>query len=585
MSKITKKQSTPVVGEKPNGKSQFKSPGVICRPFTPLPRDGTFNEQLKNFSMKPKKTAICQNHAVEGGFFTTDNTDFTDENVFICAIRGPFIGYGSALRGLAIAVVLHLGVLAGFAQTFTTLHSFPNITDGAQPYAGLILSGNTLYGTTIYGGLEGVGGTVFALTTNGTGFTTLHGFGVTDSANDGLQPYDSLILSGNTLYGTTMYGGGGRGYGTVFALNTNGTGYTTLYGFTNGTDGAYPFASLILSGNTLYGATTGNGDFGFEGSIGPNGFGTVFAISANGTGFTILHGFTNGTDGANPVASLILSGNTLYGTACGGGANGNGTVFAINTSGMGFTTLYSFSAAPTNSSGLNTNSDGAGPNGLILSGNTLYGTVYGGGANGFGTVFAVNTNGTGFTTLYSFSAAPTNSSGLNTNSDGAYPNASLIISGNTLYGTTYSGGADGNGTVFAINTTGTGFTTLHGFSATRNGTNSDGAGPNGLILSGNTLYGTAIGGGAYGYLGTVFSLSLPSPLAIVTTGAALGFTNGVFGFDVTGPSGSNVVIQASTDLQTWIPLQTNLLGSGPLQFSDTNAPANAQRFYRAQLSQ
>jgi hypothetical protein len=73
-------------------------------------------------------------------------------------------------------------------------------------------------------------------------------------------------------------------------------------------------------------------------------------------------------------------------------------------------------------------------------------------------------------------------------------------------------------------------------------------------------------------------------LAINTTNATFGFTNGVFGFDVSGPSGANVVIQANTDLQTWIPLQTNLLRSGPLYFSDTQSPANVRRFYRAQLS-
>jgi hypothetical protein len=56
----------------------------------------------------------------------------------------------------------------------------------------------------------------------------------------------------------------------------------------------------------------------------------------------------------------------------------------------------------------------------------------------------------------------------------------------------------------------------------------------------------------------------------------------VFGFDVTGPSGSTVVIQASTDLQTWIPLQTNFLGSGPLYFSDPQSTTNARRFYRVQ---
>jgi hypothetical protein len=55
-------------------------------------------------------------------------------------------------------------------------------------------------------------------------------------------------------------------------------------------------------------------------------------------------------------------------------------------------------------------------------------------------------------------------------------------------------------------------------------------------------------------------------------------------FNVIGPSGSNVVIQASADLQTWIPLQTNLLGSGPLYFSDAQSPANTRRFYRVQLS-
>jgi hypothetical protein len=80
------------------------------------------------------------------------------------------------------------------------------------------------------------------------------------------------------------------------------------------------------------------------------------------------------------------------------------------------------------------------------------------------------------------------------------------------------------------------------------------------------------------------STATPGSLAIITTNAAFGFTNGVFGFNVSGPVGASVIIQASTDLQTWIPLQTNLLGSGPLYFSDAQAPTNVQRFYRAQFS-
>src|SRR5947209_143860 len=103
-------------------------------------------------------------------------------------------------------------------QTFTTLHSFTGRSDGADPYAGLILSGNTLYGTAFVGGSSG-DGTVFKVNTNGTGFTTLHSF---TGGLDGATPYAGLVLSGNTLYGTA-YNGGISGWGTVFAVNTNGT--------------------------------------------------------------------------------------------------------------------------------------------------------------------------------------------------------------------------------------------------------------------------------------------------------------------------------------------------------------------------
>jgi uncharacterized repeat protein (TIGR03803 family) len=113
----------------------------------------------------------------------------------------------------------------------------------------------------------------------------------------------------------------------------------------------------------------------------------VFKVNTDGTGFTNLHSFT-GSDGASPYAGLILSGNTLYGTARIGGSSGYGTVFAVNTDGTGFTNLYSFTAT---SGTLSTNSDGADPQaGLILSGNTLYGTAYYGGSSGNGTVFSLS---------------------------------------------------------------------------------------------------------------------------------------------------------------------------------------------------
>src|SRR5205823_2953467 len=106
-------------------------------------------------------------------------------------------------------------------------------------------------------------------------------------------------------------------------------------------------------------------------------------------------------------------------------------------------------------------------------------------------VFKVNTDGTGFTNLHSFTALPAPYSG--TNSDGAYPQAGLLLSGNTLYGTAAYGGSSGDGTVFAVHTDGTGFTNLHSFTALDQTyyTNRDGADPQAaLTMSGNTLYGT-----------------------------------------------------------------------------------------------
>src|SRR5215471_7084088 len=134
--------------------------------------------------------------------------------------------------------------------------------------------------------------------------------------------------------------------------------------------------------------------------------------------------------------------------------------------------------------------------GLILSGNTLYGTTYGNCVYNCGTIFKVNTDGTGFTNFYVFTALSNGNYG--TNNDGANPQAGLILSGNALYGTAADGGRFGNGTVFKVNTDGSGFVNLHNFTRPDGNTltNSDGANPYaGLILSGNTLYGTASGGG------------------------------------------------------------------------------------------
>jgi hypothetical protein len=110
---------------------------------------------------------------------------------------------------------------------------------------------------------------------------------------------------------------------------------------------------------------------------------------------------------------------------------------------------------------------------------------------------------------------------------------------------------------------------------------------NALVLSGSDLYAgggfTTAGGKASGYMAKAQLADTAMPLVIVTTNGVFGCTNGVFGFLVSGPLGSNVVVQASTNLQNWIPLQTNLMGSGLLYFYDLQSCTNGRRFYRALL--
>jgi uncharacterized repeat protein (TIGR03803 family) len=501
------------------------------------------------------------------------------------------------------ALLLLAGLLAASApaQTFTTLHSFTassknssgNYTnsDGYNPLSELVISGNTLYGTATGGGPNG-DGTVFTVNTDGTGFTNLHIFtalNINNINSDGAYPYAGLILSGNTLYGSAQ-DGGSSGAGTVFEVLTNGASFTNLHSF-NYFSAENPQAGLILSANTLYGTAV---------SGGAHDSGTVFAVNTNGTGFTNLHVFTatsanssggdTNSDGAFPSGGLILSGNTLYGTAALGGTNDSGTVFAVNTDGTGFTILHTFTSVGRNAQFFLTNSDGATPTaGLILAGNTLYGTTSSGNTNGTGTVFAVNTDGTGFTNLHTFTAATSiGSQYLDVNSDGAYPYAGLILSGNTLYGATDTGGTNGTGTVFALNTNGTGFTTLYSFTAVSgstdypsSGTNSDGALLHGLILSGSTLYGTANAGGSAG-AGTVFSLSFPPPQLTINlseTNVVMTWPAGYAGFSYSG-----YALQATTNLVA--PVVWTTYAAAPVivngQNTVTNPISGTQMFFRLQ---
>jgi uncharacterized repeat protein (TIGR03803 family) len=473
---------------------------------------------------------------------------------------------------MAAAALLFFSFGGDYAQAqpmtfFHSLYSLTNGPDGAEPYANLIPSGSSLYGTASAGGANG-SGTVFALNKDGTSFRTLYSFSETVSSDpadelapltniDGANPYGGLVLSNNTLYGTTL-DGGTNGWGTVFAVKTDGTGFTVLHTFT-WFDGYESAVSLVLSDNRLYGTTVHGGT---------NDDGVVFSINTDGTGFTTLHLFTGGADGLSSEAPLVLSAQTLYGTAVDGGTNamdagGGGTVFAVNTDGTSFSILHNFDDF---SSSPPSNSDGANPSGeLVLSSNTLYGTTIDGGTNSWGTVFAVMTDGTGFRQLHAFSGP-----------DGSLPSSGLVLVGNTLYGTTTEGGSSGNGTVFGVNTDGTGFTILHNFLG------SDGTYAwAGLVSSRNTLYGTTKGGGSEG-AGTIFAITLPSGPAIYPNSVAE--VAGQLQFVAGGlTTGATVVLQASSDPSpagNWVAVATNTATGANMSFSGLSVTNANYGFFR-----
>jgi uncharacterized repeat protein (TIGR03803 family) len=267
--------------------------------------------------------------------------------------------------------------------------------------------------------------------------------------------------------------------------------------------------------------------------------------------FTVLGGanFTN-ADGSAPLGNLVQSGASLYGTTFQGGSNGFGTVFEFTPATSNLNTLYTFTSG----------ADGAQPrDGLILSGTTLYGTASAGGAYSNGTVFKLNTDGSGFTVLHSFSATHGN-----VNSDGASPAGGLLLSGNVLYGTTYYGGNSSNGTVFQVDTDGSDFITLVDFGPGPAPANSSA----GLILSNNFLYGTTQYGGSAGN-GTVFGLNLSEAPAILYI----------------APAGKDVVLKWDNPffgLQSAPGVKgayTNIAGAASLY---TNPISGAEEFFRLQ---
>ena len=334
--------------------------------------------------------------------------------------------------------------------------------------------------------------------------------------------------------------------------------FTTFYDFgspADGTNGTFPNCLIVGTDGNLYGTAAGGGT---------NGSGTAFKLTTEGT-FTLLHTFCNTIvcPGAPEVPNGIVQGadGNLYGTTSLGGSNDEGAVFKLTTQGT-FSTLYSFCSVTNDGICL----DGNTPKVPLILGSdgSFYGTTTGGGSNDEGTVFRITSEGT-LTTIYHIP---------NSAAVGLITQVPIYQgSDSNFYGTSNSGGTEGNGLVFQLTSQGT-FTAIYNFcTATKTEAPCvDGTSPLAPVIevSGN-LYGTTRDGGELSVEGlegggTVFSMPLnglsPGSLVPFANFCNAGCTNGegqdptsalVFGSDSNfygttseGGAGGGVVYQVTS---------------------------------------
>jgi len=369
--------------------------------------------------------------------------------------------------------------------TLTPVYVFQGLEDGSNPNEVILDEAGNLYGSAQYGGeINNCGapygcGVIFKVDKRGHE-SVLYTFGA--SPSDGSLPLGGVFRDDSGLIYGTNGSGGTNGAGTIFRLSPPHWHETILYSFGPGDWSYGPAADLIRDrdGN-LYSTTA-------IGGTGPcyHGCGTVFKMDAQGN-VTVLYNFQGPPDAGNwgyflSTPLLLGADGKLYGTTTLGGTNNAGTVFNLTRSGSGWTesVIYNFSGG----------ADGYSPwQGLVADAQgNLYGTTYLGGA-GSGVVFKLTPNGGSWTqsVIHTF-----------TGPDGAYPEFGRLLrdrQGN-LYGTTVGGGLNGYGTVFELSPNGSGWTESVLWNFTDG---EDGAGPGGTLAMDRdrNLYGAATYGGGY----------------------------------------------------------------------------------------
>jgi uncharacterized repeat protein (TIGR03803 family) len=399
------------------------------------------------------------------------------------------------------------------AQTFSVVYNFGSqINDPLNPfYSGIIAQGRD---GNLYsaapGGTNDCG--AFYLVTPSGVLTEPYAFCTT--VTDGILPDGGLTLgTDGNLYGTTYTGVDAATYGTVFKITPGGN-LTPLYTFTDGADGASPVAPPIEgTDENFYGTTCG-----LECNVGGDtSYGSIYKITSSGT-FSVLYTCT-ATDCFGPAGPLIQATNgNFYGTSSYGGTNEDGSVFKITPTGK-LTVLFNFDVT-----------HGSHPFGGLVQGTdgNFYGTAVDGGTDGYGVIFRITPAGK-LTVLHN----------MNLSTDGSAPFAGLVQATNgNFYGANSDGGANGDGTVFEIAPQGTKFV----FSVVHNFDQTDGQTPYTTLVqhTNGLLYGTTQQGGSGGVdthcgtnpvCGVLYSENIGvAPFAALVTGSGkVGAKIGILG--------------------------------------------------------
>lgn len=357
-------------------------------------------------------------------------------------------------------------------SNYSIVHQF-NGTDGSSPVGELIESNNKIWGVTTYGGIF-FDGTIFNLELDGTGFATIFDFSNNDSNGNitGRYPKRGLKDIGGRLWGSLNNNGN-----YIYSLSNDGSNIVMEFTASSG-NGVYSgdgFSSELIESNSKIWGVSSNGSGSFFGDPG-----FIFNMDLDGTNFSIVHEF-NEVDGSTPYYSLTEVGEKLYGVTIAGGLSNYGVVFSINSDETGFEVVSHLS-----------NEQGSDPKGSLLQiGNSYYGVGYRGGIFGEGIVYSVSDNGSNYSVLHHFDGEM-----------GASPRGFLTLFDEKLWGVTEDGGEYGYGTVYSINPDGSGFMVYHHFD------NSDGRKPfSGVSTINGRLWGTTYLGGLNDH-GTIYTIDI-----------------------------------------------------------------------------